>query len=150
MRKKKSAEKSGDQIEPGKKKRKKRLIMIVGVVVVVGVAVGYLVFGKSSSAQAKPIPKPGAILKLDPIYLNLSDGHYLKLGMALQETTSVTADVDGSQALDAAIELFSHVSMAELATTDGRDSVKKELISKIQGVYKEQVMTIYYTEFVMQ
>lgn len=151
MSKKQRAKPSTDEPESGKKKRKKRSLLMVGVLVVVlGVAAGYLVLERSSSAQAKQAPKPGAVLKLDSIYLNLSDGHYLKLGMALQETAEVTTDVDGSQALDAAIELFSRVSMTELSVPGGRDAVKKELISKIQRVYEGRVMTVYYTEFVMQ
>jgi flagellar FliL protein len=110
--------------------------------------VGYFQFG--GSAQAKPTPKPGTVVKLDSIFLNLSDGHYLKLGMALQETADVTTDVDGSQALDTAIELFSRISMAQLSNPDQRDAVKRELITQIEHVYNGQVMNVYYTEFVMQ
>lgn len=148
MRKKK-AEQAVDGGEP-KKRGKKRIFLILGVVVLLLAGGGYFALAKSSSASAKPIPKPGTILKLDPIYLNLSDGHYLKLGLALQETTDVVTDVDGSQALDAAIALFSQTSMTELSTPDGRAATKKELIDKIANLYPGKVMTVYYTEFVMQ
>lgn len=147
MRKKK--EKAANGQEP-KKKGKKRLFMVLGLVVILLAGGAYFALGKNGTAQAKPVPKPGTILKLDPIYLNLSDGHYLKLGLALQETTDATTDVDGSQALDAAISLFSQTSMAALSTPAGRLAVKKELIDKIANLYPGKVMTIYYTEFVMQ
>lgn len=149
MRKKKE-EKTAGGGEPKKKGKKKLLIMVVALVLVLGGAGAYLMLGSGGSAQAKPAPKPGNVLKLDPIYLNLADGHYLKLGMALQETANVKVDVDGSQALDAAIELFSRISMADLSAPGGRDQIKKDLIAKITPLYNGQVMTIYYTEFVMQ
>ena len=138
------------QAEEGKKKSKKKLIIFILVPVLLLAVGGYLMFGKSGSAAAKPVLVPGVILKLEPLYLNLSDGHYLNLGMALQESTLAAADVDGSKALDAAISLFSQVSMAQLSTADGRDTVKKQLIKKVQDVYPDEVITIYYTEFVMQ
>jgi len=147
MRKKK--DKAEGAQEPGKKMGKKKLIMILVPVLLLAVG-GYFIFGKSGSAAAKPAPIPGAILKLEPIYLNLSDGHYLKLGLALQETTLAAPDIDGSKALDAAIALFSQISMTQLSTPDGRDMVKKRLIKKVQDLYAEEVMSVYYTEFVMQ
>src|SRR4051812_30782012 len=45
-------------------------------------------------------PKPGAIVNLDSVQINLAEGHYLRLGMALQLTTSVK-EIDGARALDA-------------------------------------------------
>ncbi|HUW78788.1 MAG TPA: flagellar basal body-associated FliL family protein [Candidatus Nanopelagicaceae bacterium] len=150
MRKQKMEEKPpADEGEGRKTKVKRKLVILAGAVIVAIALAGYLMVG-GSTAQAKPAPKPGNVVKLDSIFLNLSDGHYLKLGMALQETTDVTADVDGSQALDAAIELFSRVSMAQLNNADQRDAIKKQLISKIESIYPDKVMDVYYTEFVMQ
>lgn len=128
------------------RRKGKRLVLLLGVLLLVVGAASYLQFGTSDAAQVKP----GAVVKLDPIYLNLSDGHYLKLGLALQQTAAVSADVDGSKALDTAIELFSRTSMAQLGTATERDSVKRELIAQITHAYDGQVMTVYYTEFVMQ
>ena len=136
-------------------KSKKKLIMIV-VGALVAAALGYymLVMKPAASAAAAatpPKPTPGAVVKLDPIYINLSGGHFLKLGIALQGTASAPKDLDGSQALDEAITTFSGQEMSALADSGSRDALKEKLIKKVVEDYPEnEVMGLYFTEFVMQ
>ena len=72
-----------------------------------------LAAGRTSSCSrpkgakpAPPKPTPGAVVKLDPITVNLAGGHFLKLGLSLQASADAGEDVSGAKALDAAIEQF--------------------------------------------
>ncbi len=131
------------------KKSKKKLIIIVVLVLVLG-GVGYKFTLGKGAAPAKPALVAGAVVPLESINLNLAGGHYLKLGLALQATTLATEDPDGSQALDIAIDLLSNRSLTDLATTAARDRYKKELVSKVNKAYEDEVMDVYFTEFVTQ
>lgn len=94
-------------------------------------------------------PKPGEMLALESTQINLADGHYLKLGLALQLTESAH-EVDGSKALDAAIELFSGRDVDELARTETRQALKRRLTTELEHRYHGDVMEVYFTEFVTQ
>jgi flagellar FliL protein len=87
---------------------------------------------------------------LDPITLNLADGHFLKLKLSLQATLDAAEAPDGSKALDIAISEFSNRPLAELASNAARDKAKVELRKKINEAYEGHVMDVYFTEFVMQ
>ncbi|PWJ52583.1 flagellar FliL protein [Quadrisphaera granulorum] len=141
--------------EAGAKKGKKKLFLIIGVAALALAGGGYyFLFMKGAPAEAAPVEKPkpvaGAVVSIDPISINLAEGHYLKLGLALQQTAEVTENVDGSQALDTAIELYSGKSMAELSDPTSREAVKKELSEKIEKKYEDKVMDVYFTQYVMQ
>ncbi len=134
---------------------KKKLIIIVAVLALLGG--GYFFFlkpGGDAAAAGTPAPsptyEPGPVMELDPITINLSGGHFLKLGMALQTSASAKDEVFGAKALDAAITLFSNKSMDELAEESQRDKFKKQLVKEVTELYEENVYDIYFTEFVMQ
>lgn len=133
---------------------KKKLLMIAVLVLVVGggAAWWFLFRGGSAEAEAKaePEPVPGAVVTLNPISINLADGHYLKIGFALQQTADVKEAVDGSQALDTAISLYSGKPMAELSDPGSRDALKKELVHRVSEEYEDEVYDVYFTEYVMQ
>ncbi len=138
---------------PAKKGKSKLLMILVLVLVVAGAAYWFVLKPKDASAAAEVPPPPvkGEVLPLEPIYINLSQGHFLKLGLALQATAS--ADVkhmDGAEALDAAIEVFSGQEMDELADPEVRTEHKAELVEKVVESYEDHVMDVFFTEFVMQ
>jgi len=133
--------------EEGKKGGKKKLLVIVVVVAILG-GVGYWFFLKPSSG-AEPPPKPGEVVALDPIQVNLADGHYLSIGIALQLVDGV-AEADGSKALDAVIDLYSGRDMAELVKPKARARLKKELVAELKELYEKEVMDVYLTQFVTQ
>lgn len=135
------------------KKSKKMLLVIIGMVVALvgGGAGGYFLFAPSS--EKKEEPKPGIVAPLDAVTINLADGHYLKLGIALQVAEGTEEAPDGSHALDIAIELFSNLEIAELASDEERKRLKKELLEKIEKAYKKaeiEIIDVYFTQFVMQ
>lgn len=131
------AEKSGGKL-------KKILIMVVALVVVGGAAY-WFVLKPSGPVEAEP----GEIVTLDPIQINLEGEHYLKVGLALQLTTTAH-EVDGSKALDAAIELFSGRPMKTVAEAEKRKELKEKLAHELEESYHGDVMEVYFTEFVTQ
>ncbi|HJQ06736.1 MAG TPA: flagellar basal body-associated FliL family protein [Nocardioides sp.] len=127
--------------------KKKLVIGIVVLLLAVGGA-GYWFFLKPSGPA---VPKPGAVAPLDSIQVNLADGHYLRLGIALQLTTGAGKDpVDGSKALNAAIEVFSGLPVAEVNKRSQREKLRGELEKDLEKAYDGDVMDVYFTEFVTQ
>ena len=92
-------------------RQEKKLIIILVVLLLVAGGAGYWFFLKPPAEPPEPVP--GEVVALDPIQVNLADGHYLRIGIALQLTTEAH-EADGSKALDAVIDLFSGVDMDEL------------------------------------
>ncbi len=133
-----------------KGKGKKKILVLALVVVLALAAVYMLVLKPHGGKAAPPKPVPGAVVKLDPITLNLAGGHFLKLGLSLQATADAGEDVSGAQALDAAIDLFSNKTIKELATTDGREKAKADLVKRVSELYEGKVYELYFTDFVMQ
>lgn len=130
-------------------RRKKKLITIaLGAVMLVSGATWFL-FLKPGLA-ASEAPEPGQVLGLQSIQVNLTDGNYLKLGIALQLTMEVKEPPDGSKALDTAIDLFSGRSMVDLIRPGERDKLKKQLANELQKRYDGEVMDVYFTDFVTQ
>lgn len=129
-----------------KKSKKKLLIIVVGVLVLAAAA--WFVFLKP--APAPKAPEPGAVVSLEPIQVNLSGGHYLKLAIALQATADVKEELDGSRALDTAIELFSGRNVADLMRPGQREKLKDQLVKKLDERYEGEVMDVYFTDFVTQ
>src|SRR4051812_23022771 len=142
--------------KPDKPGGKKKKLIIIGAVLLVAVAAYMFVLKPKPAATGAP--QPGAVVKLDPLTLNLDGGHYLKLSMALQFTAAASAggghgggdEPDGSKALDLAIGQLSNRKIAELNTAAARDAAKKKLLTAIEEAYEHDVMDLYFTEFVMQ
>ena len=141
------------------KKSKKMLMIIVLAVVLLGGggAGGWFFFLKGDAAEAKvPEPVKGAVVAIEnTMTINLAEGHYLKLGFALQMTEEAgEVEVDLSEAIDLAIDQYTGKDIAELETEKGRLKAKDELLEKIEKAYnvdeKHLVMGIYFTSFVTQ
>ena len=160
--------KTGGDAKPGGAKK----LIIIGAAAAVllagGTGAGVFMLTKSDTAAAAETTEehlePGEVVALDPISVNLADGHYLKVGIALQQVASEAGGhggstaVDGSKALDLAISQFSGLTMTDLSNAEQRTHHKEELQHKIveayvhdvEGVETKQVMGIYLTQFVMQ
>ncbi|WP_242530512.1 flagellar basal body-associated FliL family protein [Nocardioides aromaticivorans] len=122
-------------------------MLVVGVLVLaVAAGAGWFFFLKPSGPSK---PQPGEVMPLEAIQVNLSGGHYLRLGMALQLTTSAH-EADGSQAMDAAIGIFSGLPVAEVNNPGAREKLRKELEEELEHRYHGDVMDVYFTEFVTQ
>ncbi|GAA1540876.1 flagellar basal body-associated FliL family protein [Nocardioides humi] len=94
-------------------------------------------------------PKPGEVVSLEAIQVNLAGGHYLRLGMALQLTDSAHK-VEGSKALDSAITVFSGLPVGEVNKPEVRETLRKQLVDRLHERYHGDVMEVYFTEYVTQ
>jgi flagellar FliL protein len=140
------AEVSGDASPAKQGGGKRKLIVVALLVVLLAGSAWWFVLRKPADADA---PKPGEVVALDPIQVNLAEGHYLSIGIALQAVDGAE-EVDGSKALDAVIGLFSGRSVAELNRPKVRTQLKKELEHELADRYEEEVMAVYLTQFVTQ
>jgi len=150
-------EKKDGAAEAPKKSKKLLMIIVLAVVLLGGGAGAYFMFFKGDAAEAKePEPVKGAVVALEnPLTVNLADGHYLKLGFALQMTEEAgEEEVDTAEALDLAIDQYTGMEVGELESEKGREKAKAELLEKIEKAYnvedKHLVMGIYFTSFVTQ
>jgi flagellar FliL protein len=125
---------------------KKKVIIIALLVLLLGGG-GYWFFLKPSGPT--PPPKAGIVVALDPVQVNLADGHYLSIGIALQLVDGV-AEADGSKALDAVITLYSGQNIDDLIKPKVRSDLQKQLTTQIAKLYEKEVMDVYLTQFVTQ
>ena len=143
--------------EDGEKRSRLRIVVVVLAILLVAAGV-YMYLGNGSSdapADAQPVAvaaiDKGEVIKLEPIFINLKDDRFLKVGLALQTTlTGDDVELDGSMALDAAIEVFSNKDLEQLVSESGRAQLKEALLTLVTEKYGAQVIDIYFTEFVMQ
>ncbi|MBO9523555.1 MAG: flagellar basal body-associated FliL family protein [Nocardioidaceae bacterium] len=125
-------------------KSRKKLVVIVVAVLALGAGGWWFM----KPAPAGP-PKPGEVVKLEPVQINLAAEHYLRIGIALQLVQGAT-EADGSKALDATIGVFSGLPMAEVNDPKHRVALKKELEKQLSELYEKDVMGVYFTEYVTQ
>jgi len=140
----KEATAATDEVAP--KGKKKLLIIGLVALLAVGGAAYFFLFSGSAKAAA---PVAGTVMTLDPVAVNLAGGGYLKVGVALQLTsTADSKTMDGAKATDLVISTFSQAQPADV--TRARDTLKKALEKKIIKAYDGEVMGIYYTDYVTQ
>jgi flagellar FliL protein len=148
-----------------RKSRKKLLVVVLVVLVLLGVG-GFMGKGMLAGPTAPagdPTKTAGIVKALAPITLNLADGRYLKLTMALQLTKAASPvpgsidaaagavpALDGSKALDAANSVLGQLTYTELLAPGGRARAQRTLTGKLKKLYPGEVMGVYFTEFLMQ
>ena len=131
--------------KPSKGGKKKKIVLLLVLVLAIGGAAYWFVLKPTPKVE----PKPGEVVRLEPIQVNLAGGHYLKIGIALQLTADAH-EVDGSQALDATIETFRGLSMDQLTRSESRAKLKEHLDKELEHLYHGEVMDVYFTDFVTQ
>ncbi|WP_062305275.1 flagellar basal body-associated FliL family protein [Demequina subtropica] len=135
--------------------------LIIGLLLVVGAAAAYwFLAGPGAASDAEHAEGDAAaavehvdlgdVQVLEPISLNLSGGHYLRIGLGLQLPADAHGEVDSAKALDAAIGLFSGRSQTDLADAAVREELKAELAHTLEELYEGEVVGVYYTDFVTQ
>lgn len=164
-----------DDASPTPVASRKHNNLVPAAVLAVGLLGGGFFMGGQGSAgtagAATPPPEAsdhedagtGPVQSLEPITLNLADGHFLKVGIALQLAENDPAEggheveeVAAAKALDVAISLLGSHTKDELADPDDRDKVKDELSERVGEAYTDPatgqptVTKVYFTEFVMQ
>ncbi|HXQ74906.1 MAG TPA: flagellar basal body-associated FliL family protein [Acidimicrobiales bacterium] len=138
------------------KKSKKKLIIIMVVLLLVGFeAKSMLLKPHYKPGQAVPL---GAILPLDQLTVNMSDGHLVQASISLQLTkvAAKTATLDVPRFDDAAITVLGAETYDALLAPGGRTEAKAAILSLDQKILPpvdgaaEQVSAVYFTSFVVQ
>lgn len=160
---KKKAE--GDEAKGGKGKT--FAIYALAAIGVLGGLKGFVLGGGKASAESAGVStttttKPGPIVTLAPITVNITGDRFLKVGLGLQlwgkhseggghgAPDSDDPTKGYARALDLTIETFGGHSYEELSTPEGRKKAKEELVEKLKHAYHEEVEGVYFTDFVMQ
>ena len=143
--------------EAPKKSKKMLMIIVIALVVLGGGGGGAFFMLRGDSAEAAPeAPVKGVVVPMEnALTINLAEGHYLKLGFALQATEEAgETEIDLAEAIDLAIDQYTGMEIAELETEKGREKAKAELLENIEKVYNVDgmhiIMDIYFTQFVTQ
>jgi flagellar FliL protein len=147
------------------KKKKGKLKLIVPVVVLVALAgVGYkLGPGKTPAGKPgapttttteNPDDPPGEVATMDAINVNLADGKYLRVGVAVELGAGIAAKDFTVTSLpkvgDLVIQVFQGQTMEVLETPAGRDAAKAQLKKLALQTFKSDFRDLYFTDFVMQ
>ena len=138
---------------PAGKKKRLVLVLVVALVLAAAAAAYFLVLKPKGGEAAEPAHEEvvlGEVLTVEPVSLNLADGHYLRLGIALQLTAEVHEEVDTARAVDQAIALFSGRPVAEVSDPAIREQLKGELAHQLAETYHGEVVDVYLTEYVTQ
>ncbi len=142
----KAAAKAGGEAKGG---GKKKILLIVALVLIAALA--FVVKTKVMAKPAGPVkPVPGAVLATDAMYINLDGGHFLKLGLGLQETASAPKTTDASEAQQDAIFLFQGKTLKELMNTKNLESLRQQLVAQVTEQSEGNIYDVYFTSFVMQ
>lgn len=168
-----AAAEGGEEAAPKEKKGN----LVPAVVIAVGLIMGGKMMGgggggaaaapASHEATTTTTEAPGPVESLDAITLNLADGHYLKVGLALQlhagdhgggggggghgaPAEEVDVKVKWAKAFDEAIAVFGKKAYGELVSPEGRELAKLELEQHLHEAYPDLVEGVYFTEFVLQ
>lgn len=134
------------EAKPSSKKK-----VLIAMVVAVLLSGGGVFFFMTKKDAPEPPPEPGEVIVLDPLHVNLADGHFLKITLALQAPKDAKEKPDGSKALDAAVSYLSLRPIADMSTPKTRAALKENLVHAIEERYEDKtVMDVYVTEFVTQ
>jgi flagellar FliL protein len=164
------AKKGNAKAEKSGKRGKGKIVLVL--MLLLGAAAGYTLKGGGSGAEAAggptttAPPEPGVMVGIEPLSLNLADGHYLKVGIAVQLNDGaiegagghgVGTDVTegwlaehGPMVRDLVISELGGAHIAEFASAEAREIVRHTLLEKANERLHETVYAIYFTEFIMQ
>lgn len=123
----------------------------------------------AAGAATTTTTAPGSVVTLEPITLNLTDGHLLKIGLALQISAEWEEEHAGgdagheaaaetgtdptqgyARALDTAITVFGRNTMADLMDQARREAARTELTVLLEEAFHGEIEGVYLYEFVMQ
>lgn len=144
--------------DDAKKGGKNKIIMIVVGLAVVGVGAKMTVLkppAAEAGAATTTTVAGGDLVAIEAMSVNLADGHYLKIGVALELVEGEDAKYfekagKPNKVRDLIITSAASRTMADLATLEGKEKFRAELDKGSEKLYKEHYHGIYFTEFVMQ
>lgn len=151
-----------DQAGSGKKKGSKLPLALILVAVLVGVGgfVGWTQLrGGSSQGSEKALPAtPPPVVSIKPFVVNLQDPgdipRYLKLDFDLElRPGSQVKEVETrmSEIRDAVIVLLGSKKSTDLATVEGKDRLRDEIIIRVNSrLHNATANRVFFKEFIIQ
>ncbi len=157
-----------------KKKGKLKLVLIplvlilLGAIAFGGVKMGFisipgLAWNKGPSGtergdkQSKASSSLGTLYSMQPFIVNLADestGRYLKVRFEVEvDNERVISEIEKriAQLSDSVIMLLSSKTSREIASYEGKDRMRNELILRLNSFLTTgSIQNIYFTEFMMQ
>jgi flagellar FliL protein len=136
----------------GKRKGKSMKVKLAALLVLLlagGAVAKFTVLASPAKPAGKVAPAKGPVVPMDEMTLNLADGHYLRLKIALQTAKGTSEELDTAEAAQALIDTYSNRTVAELTGDVARTKAKNEFLSKLATLYPKKILDAYYTEFVM-
>lgn len=126
---------------------KVKILAMLVVVIVMALAYFFVLAPGEEPKSEEPVK--GEVVSLEPIQLNLAEGHFLKIGVALQLSEDAH-EIDGAQALDSIIRIYSGNRIEDVLTVEDRDKLREVLEADLDEAYHGEVIGVYYTDFVAQ
>jgi flagellar FliL protein len=146
------------------------LLVAVLVFLTIGLAAGFLMMWNKMSAlnaqgnlaagqtvQQGQGAAPGPLFSLETFIVNLADeerSRYLRVTMDLELAQASNADVIKerlSQVRDAILMILPSKHFGEIASIEGKITLRDEIIARLNGLFNHKVVTnIFFTEFVVQ
>jgi flagellar protein FliL len=178
MADKKKSDTSADDATSGGSKRMIVMVVLIAVIAGAGFVLGGRMTGGSATTEAvapEPVEEPAEptideIVELMPLNVNLADGHYLRLAVAIgisHHATEYAEDdagdgygdksedddepsIETAPASDLVLTTFAGRELATLATPEGREAARNDLHDGLVAFYGESIVAVLFTEFVMQ
>ncbi len=139
-----------DAAAKGKGKSLKVKLAALLVLLLVGGAVAkFTVLASPAKPAGKVTPAKGPVVPMDEMTLNLADGHYLRMKIALQTAKGTTEELDTSEAAQALIDTYSNQTVTQLTGDAARNKAKQQFLDRLSKLYPKKILDAYYTEFVM-
>jgi flagellar FliL protein len=143
---------SGDD-SAGKRKGKSMKVKLAALLVLLlagGAVAKFTVLASPAKPAGKAAaPAKGPVVPMEEMTLNLADGHYLRMKIALQTAKGTSTELDTSEAAQALIDTYSNQTVAQLTGNVGRTKAKEAFLGKLATLYPKKIIDAYYTEFVM-
>lgn len=160
-------EAKGKKGKKGKKEKGGKSNLVPALVLAAGIAAGGFFMGggggggaapaeggEAPTEEAEPELEPGETVQMESMSLNLAEGHYLRIGVAVQVADGVKGEefetYEMPRIRDLVIATAGGRQMEELATAAGREALKAELLHGAQELMPEEVYDLFLTELVMQ
>lgn len=159
------AEETKEEVQPQKKGKKKLLIFIILGFLIIGIASAgvFFILGKKGeedkAAHGKKAKEHTQVFYVDfePIIVNLLDPtgkRYLQVRLTLEiPNQKLEEEIRKKEAVikDTIITVLSGKTVEEVIVPEAKDKIKQELLTKINEVLGEEVVTnIYITQYIVE
>ena len=127
----------------------KKVIFLLLITALIGGGVAIYFYQKKSETS---IINSFKIMELEPVVINLADGHYIRIAIAIEYSGDEEELRNKLPVInDILITTVGAMSSKELVSPEGKEVLKENLLLKLNSVLtKTKVRNIFYREFIIQ